>query len=120
MDFEDILYAVEGGVATITLNRPDALNAWRAQMERDVRAAMRAAADDDAVRVIVLTGAGRGFAEARQSFRRNGGRQVGQFRRHAADVDDALAVDDSERRFAVTLEAQPPHPVVPPAFPPFL
>ena len=61
MEFEDILYEVEGGVATVTLNRPDALNAWRAQMERDVRAAMRAASSDDGVRVIVLTGAGRGF-----------------------------------------------------------
>jgi len=61
MSYEDILYAVEDGVAVITLNRPDQLNAWRAQMERDVRAAMTAAAKDDGVRVIVLTGAGRGF-----------------------------------------------------------
>jgi enoyl-CoA hydratase/carnithine racemase len=61
MSYEDILYRVEDGVAVITLNRPDRLNAWRAEMERDVRAAMRAAAADSAVRVIVLTGAGRGF-----------------------------------------------------------
>jgi len=61
MDFEDILYRVEDGVAVITLNRPDRLNAWRGEMDRDVRAAMRLAVDDTAVRVIVLTGAGRGF-----------------------------------------------------------
>ena len=61
MTFEDILYRVEDGVAVITLNRPDRLNAWRREMDRDVRAAMRAASDDDTVRVIVLTGAGRGF-----------------------------------------------------------
>jgi enoyl-CoA hydratase/carnithine racemase len=61
MTYSDILYRVENGVAVVTLNRPERLNAWRAEMERDVRAAMRAAADDDAVRVIVLTGAGRGF-----------------------------------------------------------
>ncbi len=61
MSYQDILYAVEDSVAVITLNRPEALNAWRAEMERDVRAAMTAAARDDAVRVIVLTGAGRGF-----------------------------------------------------------
>ena len=61
MAYEDILYDVRDGVATVTLNRPDRLNAWRAQMERDVRAAMKAAHQDDAVRVIVLTGAGRGF-----------------------------------------------------------
>jgi enoyl-CoA hydratase/carnithine racemase len=61
MAYEDILYRVEEGVAVITLNRPDRLNAWRPEMDRDVRAAMRAATDDASVRVIVLTGAGRGF-----------------------------------------------------------
>jgi enoyl-CoA hydratase/carnithine racemase len=61
MTYSDILYRVEGGVAVVTLNRPDRLNAWRAEMERDVRAAMHAVAGDDTVRVIVLTGAGRGF-----------------------------------------------------------
>lgn len=61
MSYQDILYAAQNGVAVITLNRPEALNAWRAEMERDVRAAMTEAARDEAVRVIVLTGAGRGF-----------------------------------------------------------
>jgi enoyl-CoA hydratase/carnithine racemase len=59
--YEDILYRVEDGVAVVTLNRPDKLNAWRGEMDRDVRAAMREAAGDEAVRVIVLTGAGKGF-----------------------------------------------------------
>ena len=48
-------------IATITLNRPDRMNAWTQIMERDVRHAMEAAAADDNVRVIVLTGAGRAF-----------------------------------------------------------
>ena len=61
MSYEDILYRVDEGVAVITLNRPDRLNAWRGEMDRDVRAAMRAAVADSSVRVIVLTGAGRGF-----------------------------------------------------------
>jgi enoyl-CoA hydratase/carnithine racemase len=61
MSYEQILYAVEDGVATVTLNRPDRLNAWTGVMHQEVKAAMRAAGDDPAVRVIVLTGAGRGF-----------------------------------------------------------
>lgn len=59
--FTDILYSVADGVATVTLNRPDKLNAWRGQMEQEVREAMKLAAADDSVRVIVLTGVGKGF-----------------------------------------------------------
>ena len=59
--YKDILVAVESHVSTITLNRPDKLNAWNGQMEAEVRSAVTAAAADDAVRAIVITGAGRGF-----------------------------------------------------------
>jgi enoyl-CoA hydratase/carnithine racemase len=59
--FEQILYDVAGGVATVTLNRPDKLNAWTLQMEKEVQAALAQAEADDQVRVIILTGAGRGF-----------------------------------------------------------
>jgi len=58
---QETLYQVAGRVATITLNRPDKLNAWTAIMEGEVRAAMEEAERDENVRVIVLTGAGRGF-----------------------------------------------------------
>lgn len=61
MPFEQILYEVSNGVATITLNRPDKLNAWTGTMEKEVRRAMYDSEDNDSVRVIVLTGAGRGF-----------------------------------------------------------
>src|SRR4029077_4997004 len=61
MPNEEALYRVEDRVATITLNRPDKLNAWTATMEREVRAWMDQAEQDDNVRVIVMTGAGRGF-----------------------------------------------------------
>src|SRR3954466_7179586 len=59
--YEHILYEVSDKIATITLNRPDRMNAWTPIMERDVRHAMEAAAAADDVRVIVLTGAGRAF-----------------------------------------------------------
>ena len=61
MTYQEILYAVDQGIATVTLNRPDRLNAWTTTMEHEVRQAMAAAAGDDAVKVVVLTGAGRGF-----------------------------------------------------------
>ncbi|HSF01812.1 MAG TPA: enoyl-CoA hydratase-related protein, partial [Solirubrobacterales bacterium] len=56
--FEDILYEVAGGRATITINRPDRLNAFRSQTIRELAEAFEAAADDEAVGVIVFTGAG--------------------------------------------------------------
>jgi enoyl-CoA hydratase/carnithine racemase len=59
--FTEIEYAVADHVATVTLNRPAQLNAWTATMGKEVRAAMERADTDDGVRVIVLTGAGRGF-----------------------------------------------------------
>jgi enoyl-CoA hydratase/carnithine racemase len=58
---QETVYNVADRVATITLNRPDKLNAWTATMDREVRATMEEAERDDGVRVIVLTGAGRGF-----------------------------------------------------------
>ncbi len=50
------------GAATIELNRPDTLNAWNAQLGADLLAALRRAAEDAAVRAIVVTGAGRAFS----------------------------------------------------------
>jgi enoyl-CoA hydratase/carnithine racemase len=61
MPSQETLYNVADRVATITLNRPDKLNAWTAVMEGEVRAAIGEAERDSGVRVIILTGAGRGF-----------------------------------------------------------
>jgi enoyl-CoA hydratase/carnithine racemase len=59
--FETLLYAVDDGVATITLNRPDRLNAFTTQMMLDLIAAFDATDADDAVKAVIVTGAGRGF-----------------------------------------------------------
>ncbi len=61
MSYSEILYEVRDRIATITLHRPEKLNAWTAQMDAEVRAAIAAAEADAAVRVILLTGSGRGF-----------------------------------------------------------
>jgi enoyl-CoA hydratase/carnithine racemase len=59
--YEQIIYAVDDPVATITLNRPQALNAWTDRMGLEVRHAVAAAEADPRVVGIVITGAGRGF-----------------------------------------------------------
>ncbi|MFL5836683.1 MAG: enoyl-CoA hydratase-related protein, partial [Solirubrobacteraceae bacterium] len=61
MDFETITYEVADGVLTITLDRPDRLNAFTAQMGRDLIDAFDASDADDDVRAVIVTGEGRGF-----------------------------------------------------------
>jgi enoyl-CoA hydratase/carnithine racemase len=59
--YEEILYAVKDPIATVTLNRPDRLNAWTDRMGIEVKHARAQAEADPKAAVIVLTGAGRGF-----------------------------------------------------------
>lgn len=61
MDFEHIRYEIADGVLTITLNRPDRLNAFTATMGRELIAALDAADADDDVRAVIVTGEGRAF-----------------------------------------------------------
>lgn len=60
-NFETLAYDLTDGVATITLNRPDKLNAFNTQMMKDLIAAFDATDADDAVKAVIVTGAGRGF-----------------------------------------------------------
>jgi 2-(1,2-epoxy-1,2-dihydrophenyl)acetyl-CoA isomerase len=59
--YETIFYSVENGVARITLNRPNTLNAFVAQMNMEITKAIKAASSSEEVRCIVITGEGRGF-----------------------------------------------------------
>ena len=61
MAYEEVLYEVSEQIATVTLNRPTKLNAWTNKMGKEVAQAVLAADADDQVRVIIVTGAGRGF-----------------------------------------------------------
>lgn len=58
MDYEQLLYEIDGGVATVTLNRPEQRNALSGQMLAELVDAMRRVRDDDEVRAVVLRGAG--------------------------------------------------------------
>ncbi|QHC01216.1 enoyl-CoA hydratase [Epidermidibacterium keratini] len=60
-EYTEIIYDVSDQIATITLNRPDKLNAFTSTMARELISAFKAADADDDVRVVILTGAGRGF-----------------------------------------------------------
>src|SRR5262252_5929711 len=60
-EFEQILYAKSGHVATVTLNRPKKLNAYSEIMVHEILSALADARDDDEIRAVIITGTGRGF-----------------------------------------------------------
>ena len=61
MNLDTVLYDVTDGIATVTLNRPESMNAWTPRLSDDLGIAMGAADADDDVRVVIVTGAGRAF-----------------------------------------------------------
>jgi 2-(1,2-epoxy-1,2-dihydrophenyl)acetyl-CoA isomerase len=62
IELETVSVHLADAAATVELNRPETLNAWNAQLGTDLLAALRDVAADDAVRAVVVTGAGRGFS----------------------------------------------------------
>jgi 2-(1,2-epoxy-1,2-dihydrophenyl)acetyl-CoA isomerase len=61
MSYQNILFDVSDGIARLTLNRPDRLNSFNVDMHREVREALQTLSEQSPARVLVLTGAGRGF-----------------------------------------------------------
>jgi len=80
MESQDIIYTKEGAVATLTLNRPDRLNAFTGAMISGLVEAIEDARDDNDIRVIVLTGAGRGFCAGLDLAAQAGGQGAGSDR----------------------------------------
>ena len=72
MNYQDILYEVSDRILTITLNRPERLNAWTLQMRTEMLDALARANADDDIRVIVVTGAGRVFCAGMELEREEG------------------------------------------------
>jgi 2-(1,2-epoxy-1,2-dihydrophenyl)acetyl-CoA isomerase len=62
MSYETVIWDVEDGVGRITLNRPDTLNAWNEQFGLDLRQVITEDAQDESVRAVLITGAGRAFS----------------------------------------------------------
>jgi len=103
----ETLYQVADRVATITLNRPDKLNAWTATMDQEVRAAMYEADADASVRVIILTGAGRGFCAGADMSLLNsisqqglGARQQGDFLRNGGNGERPNVRADFQKKYS--------------------
>ncbi len=88
MGYEFLLYDIKDGVLTLTLNRPDCLNAFNDEMSYELQKALKEAERDRAVRCIILTGAGRGFSAGQDL----------QSRSIASDNGDAPKLGDSIRR----------------------
>jgi len=118
MDYEQILYEVADPVATITLNRPEFLNAWTNQMGVEVKHAVAQAERDRNVVGIVLTGAGRGFcagADMKMLSGISGGGAAGEAGTETVTAEDIDAGDPSwgdDLRGTYTYLMSVPKPVI--------
>jgi 2-(1,2-epoxy-1,2-dihydrophenyl)acetyl-CoA isomerase len=94
--FEHVLVSRDAGIGTVTLNRPEKLNAFTATMPRDVAEAIRLLADADDIRVVVITGAGRAFCA---------GADIGYMERlvETRDMENAAALVESGRPVVTTI-----------------
>jgi enoyl-CoA hydratase/carnithine racemase len=103
MEFEQITTDVADGVLTITLNRPERLNAWTATMGRELIAAFDDADADDDVRAVIITGAGRGFCAGADL-----GGGAGTFDHHEREAEGPVPRDDGGRFTLRVFESSKP------------
>ena len=100
MTYASILFASEGGIARITLNRPERLNSFNDAMHAELRDALAGVRADASVRVLVLTGAGRGFCAGQDL----GDRAVAP---GAAPVDLGASIERNYRPLVLALRSLP-------------
>lgn len=111
--YQDITYQVDDPVAIITMNRPDALNAFTVRMLAEIRHALAAAESDDRVVGIVLTGAGRGFCagmdmNALDSMSGSGGAENEDLSELDASPGDPEMGDDFQVTYSYLLSVRKP------------
>ncbi|HEX7035535.1 MAG TPA: enoyl-CoA hydratase-related protein [Pseudomonadales bacterium] len=111
--YQDILYRVDDPVAVITMNRPDALNAFTVRMLEEIRHALAQAEKDERVVGIVLTGAGRGFCagmdiNALDSMSGGGGRSSEDLSALAASPGDPAMGPDFQVTYGYLLSVRKP------------
>ena len=100
MSYQHILYAVEGGIARLTLNRPDRLNSFNDAMHAEVRDALSRVKASAGLRVLLLTGAGRGFCAGQDL----GDRAVAP---GAEPVDLGASIDRNYKPLVLSLRGLP-------------
>jgi 2-(1,2-epoxy-1,2-dihydrophenyl)acetyl-CoA isomerase len=94
-----VLTATDGAVRTLTLNRPQALNSFTVAMHEQLRAALDAAANDTAVRCVIVTGAGRAFCA---------GQDLAEVAAHAGeDIDTGEMIERLYRPLALRVRSMP-------------
>jgi enoyl-CoA hydratase len=108
VDYQDLIYEKQDARVTITLNRPERMNALNEKLTRELETAMLAAEDDDTVKVVVLKGAGRGFCSGHDYAKEHfepGERETG----HATEVH---RIDFEKRLRAYMRIWEIPKPVI--------
>ena len=97
--YATILFEIAGNVATLTLNRPDKLNSFTNAMHREMRDALQKVRADSSVRVLVITGAGRGFCAGQDLSERVMSGDA------AADVDVGSTLEENYNPLVLGLRA---------------